>query len=244
VRIAQNGQEGLDAVLNDLPFNMILMDIQMPVMDGFESTRRIRLTPEGRGPVILAMTANVTPEDRARCRAAGMEDFVPKPIVPEHLYAVLGRWLRVVGVAPGDTADDVSEESPSAKARRRARAETSTLLYDTAMLEGLVGGDDAFFAELVQEFIASSTDTLAGWRTAVETRDLAEIGRLGHRFKSAAAMIGATSLRDHAQALEQLGKAGEASGWPEALEHVRALEQLIATLTGQLLQRLSAGAPR
>jgi len=243
VRIAQNGQEGLEAVLEDLPFNMILMDIQMPVMDGFESTRLIRQTPEGRGPVILAMTANVTLEDRARCRAAGMEDFVPKPIVPEHLYAVLGRWLRVVGATPAVVPEVAREEPASVSVRRRTSAEVSLLLYDAALLDGLVGDDHAFFAELVQEFINSATDTMAGWRRAVEAEDLTEVGRLGHRFKSAAAMIGALSLRDHAQALERLGKAGEASGWPEVHGHVQALEGLIATLTAQLRQRLDAGAP-
>ena len=243
VRVAQNGEEGLEAVLADLPFNLILMDIQMPVMDGYESTRRIRQTPEGSGPVILAMTANVTPEDRARCRAAGMEDFVPKPIVPEHLYAVLGRWLRVVGASPA-VVSDVRPEAPlPASAHRRVLAERPTLLYDDGALDELVGNDQAFIAELVQEFITSATDTLAGWRTAADAKDLAEIGRLGHRFKSAAAMIGAMSLRDHAEALERLGKAGEASGWPEAVEHVRALEGLIATLSAQLRQRLDVGSP-
>jgi two-component system, sensor histidine kinase and response regulator len=239
VRIAQNGEEGVEAVRSDLPFNLILMDIQMPLMDGYEATRRIRQTSEGRGPVILAMTANVTPEDRARCRAAGMEDFVPKPIVPEHLYAVLARWLRVIGATPSHAP---AEPSSAVASPRRSSAEMPALLYDAALLDGLVGDDHAFFADLVQQFITSAADTMEGWRLAVDARNLTEVGRLGHRFKSAAAMIGAASLRDHAHALERLGKAGEDSAWPAVLEHVRELDGLIATITTQLRARLNADA--
>jgi CheY-like chemotaxis protein/HPt (histidine-containing phosphotransfer) domain-containing protein len=240
VRIAQNGEEGVEAVQTDAPFNLVLMDIQMPLMDGYEATRRIRQTVEGRGPVILAMTANVTPEDRARCRAAGMEDFVPKPIVPEHLYAVLARWLRVLGATPTVSVPEAT--SASTDPSQRPSLEMPNLLYDADLLDSLVGDDRAFFADLVQQFIASSADTMQGWQLAVAAHDLTEVGRLGHRFKSAAAMIGALSLRDHAQALDRLGKEGDASTWPTVLEHVRALDEQIATITEQLRARLVENA--
>ena len=246
VHIAENGLVAADAVVSEPSFDLVLMDVQMPVMDGFESTRRIRRTVEGRGPVIIAMTANVTTEDRARCRAAGMDDFIPKPIVPEHLYAVLGRWLRVVGATPASPVVQAlpSEALPSEALPSEAPpAEMSVLLYDAVLLDSLVGDDAKFFVDLVSQFITSANDTMQGWRDAVRARDLGEIGRLGHRFKSAAAMIGAISLRDHAQALERLGKAGEESGWAEALEHLEALEGLIDILTAQLKLRLAAYAP-
>lgn len=239
VRIAANGEEGVEAAQAEAPFDLILMDIQMPRMDGYEATRRIRLNFEERGPVIIAMTANVTPEDRARCRAAGMEDFVPKPIVPELLYAVLTRWLRLVGVTPGETQEPALHETAEQRAStvvdlHRSAVASETLLYDAELLDSLVGNDPEFFAELVTQFIDSARDTMRGWQAAHDQRDLVEIARLGHRFKSAAAMIGANTLRDHSYALEKLGKTGELSVWPEVTEHVTALDQLIETVSAQL----------
>ncbi len=243
VRIAANGEEGVEAVQTDVPFDLILMDIQMPRMDGYEATRQIRLNFAERAPVIIAMTANVTPEDRARSRAAGMEDFVTKPIVPELLYAVLARWLRVVGATRGAVHDGPHDsartDAPADGAltisdAHRAAIAAAPLLYDAELLDTLVGDDAEFFDELVTQFVESARDTMRAWQVAHDQRDLAEIARLGHRFKSAAAMIGANTLRDHSYALEKLGKTGEASVWPEVTAHVKALDRLIESVSAQL----------
>jgi two-component system, sensor histidine kinase and response regulator len=92
VVLAADGVEALTAMDVQGPFDFVLMDIQMPRMDGYEATRRIRAMPEGRTLPIFAITANVTPEDRARCFAAGMDDFIPKPVEPERLAEVLTYW--------------------------------------------------------------------------------------------------------------------------------------------------------
>ena len=93
VVVVGNGAEALQAVEQDNGFDLVLMDVQMPVMDGFEAVRRIRQRPAFERLTIIAMTANVTVEDRNRCREAGMNDFVGKPIVPDRLFEVLARWL-------------------------------------------------------------------------------------------------------------------------------------------------------
>ncbi|TVT72197.1 MAG: PAS domain S-box protein [Denitromonas halophila] len=90
--VAENGQQAL-ALFTRQPYDLILMDMQMPVMDGLAATRAIRALPEGREVPILAMTANAFAEDRQRCTEAGMNDYLSKPFEPEQLYAVLRRWL-------------------------------------------------------------------------------------------------------------------------------------------------------
>ncbi len=92
VSLAVDGGEALAAV-EDKPFDLVLMDIQMPVLDGLEATRRIRALPAGRNLPIVALTANVFEEDRRRASAAGMDDFLAKSVIPEELYAIVFKWL-------------------------------------------------------------------------------------------------------------------------------------------------------
>ena len=96
--VAGNGAEALE-VLDRLPYDLILMDCQMPVMDGFEATRRLRKTDGPRLPVI-AMTANAIRGDRERCLDAGMDDYLPKPVRISELKAMMRRWLPASGVEP------------------------------------------------------------------------------------------------------------------------------------------------
>jgi len=90
--IANDGASGIDKTLSG-SFDLVLMDMQMPDMDGLEATRRIRAQPAPRFVPIVAMTANAFAEDRARCLAAGMSDFIPKPCKPEHFYGTVLAWL-------------------------------------------------------------------------------------------------------------------------------------------------------
>ena len=92
VEVATNGREAVTAV-EQRKFDLVLMDIQMPEMDGLEATRRIRALPAHAKLPIIAMTANVMPEDRARCAEAGMNDFIPKPIDIDAALKTLTRWL-------------------------------------------------------------------------------------------------------------------------------------------------------
>mgnify|MGYP003336366405 CR=1 FL=1 len=91
---ARDGSEALDVFEREKP-DLILMDVQMPEMDGYEATRRIRETPALASQRIIAMTANAMAEDRRRCIDAGMDDFETKPIDPDHLFVTMAKWLSV-----------------------------------------------------------------------------------------------------------------------------------------------------
>jgi CheY-like chemotaxis protein len=228
VHVASNGKDGVELALSGQGFDLILMDVQMPVMDGLEATRRIRQGPGGRSVTILAMTANVSAEDRTRCRDAGMQDFIAKPIVPEHLYGVLARWLRSAERNPRVSTEipaSVPSEEPAPPAR----------LFDPAMIEDVVGNESQFRVDLVASFAASAQAMLCSAHSAVASNDLAEVERVGHRFKSSAGMIGAQEIRDRAQALETLGREEDAAAaWPRVREHLAALDRLVPALLAQL----------
>jgi two-component system sensor histidine kinase/response regulator len=109
VTVANNGQEAL-LELGKKSFDIVLMDVQMPVMDGYEATRHIRATPELSSQCVIAMTANAMAEDRQRCLSAGMDDFITKPIMPELLYQTLAKWVTTSITNPVD--DDFVAVTP------------------------------------------------------------------------------------------------------------------------------------
>ncbi len=182
VTIANNGAEALERLAENT-FDAVLMDCQMPVMDGFTATRRIRETERqsGRGKrlPIIALTANVMSEDRESCIAAGMDAHLGKPIEPAQLIDCLSRYLKP------DTA-------PSE--------------VDMNALRELTGGDAEFERELVETFVSSGDECLAEILAALRTGDLETIGKRAHALKGASANIHATGLAAAASTLESAAR--------------------------------------
>jgi HPt (histidine-containing phosphotransfer) domain-containing protein len=184
----------------------VLMDVQMPEMDGVQATQRIlELWADGERPWIVAMTAEVMRGDREGFLAAGMNDYVAKPIRPQELIAAITR-------------------TPS---RRRHRAATTVdeprPSVDEAVLERLaesMGGDDAFVAELIDQFVTDSPALVVAARRGLEAGDAVEVRRAAHTLKSNAATFGANELADRSSLLEAAAKADTLQDGPAQLEAI------------------------
>jgi signal transduction histidine kinase/FixJ family two-component response regulator/HPt (histidine-containing phosphotransfer) domain-containing protein len=224
---AEHGAAAL-AMLAREPVDLILMDMNMPVMDGLEATRLIR-TAEAQGPgfsrrPIIAMTANVTPAAIAACRQAGMDDFIPKPFPRTQLVETLARWLKPVAMAGdpptasqdarrGGDAQTVGDAQPSGDVRSLGDARpVPDAAIDAevfAALEETMGTDTA---SLIDAFIASSRQLVDDIARAAVARDGAAVKRHAHSLKSSAAAVGALGLSRIAAELEAEAAAGQQVG--------------------------------
>jgi CheY-like chemotaxis protein/HPt (histidine-containing phosphotransfer) domain-containing protein len=214
--VAANGLEALEA-LERQPYDLVLMDVQMPEMDGVEATRHIlERLPGGDRPWIVAMTAEVMHGDREGFLAAGMNDYVAKPIRPQELVAAIRR-------APSRAGGGPSTDGGGARPA-----------VDAAVLERLaesMGGDDAFVAELIDQFVTDSPALLAAARKGLEARNAEEVRRAAHTLKSNAATFGANELADRSRSLETAAKAGELDGGEASIDAVaEELERVHAAL--------------
>ncbi len=214
--VASNGLEAL-AALEREPYDVVLMDVQMPELDGLEATRRIhdRWPPETR-PRIVAMTANALPEDREACFAAGMDDYVAKPIRGEELAVALMRAKPHRREAAGSAqAVDVSFDVDAHASLRE------------------LGGDD-FLAEVIDAFLADAPGLVAALRRALDENNPDELRRAAHTLKSNGSTLGARRFSELCRELEQRGKSGQleaASGLVGQIEEeYRPLEEALAGL--------------
>jgi two-component system, sensor histidine kinase and response regulator len=192
VVVANNGAEALD-LLHHGHFDGVLMDLQMPVMDGLEATRIIRANPDWMTMPVIAMTANALEEERRRCLEAGMSDFITKPVRPEILYSVLARWLAP-GIAQGPSVAGSVAAIPGCT--------EDTVLIDFSALEEMTGGKREKVRELAFKFLAITKEDLDKLDIALERRDVLQVRDLGHHIKSPAAMIGAMGFAGLCRALE------------------------------------------
>ncbi len=225
VSVAQDGAAAVDAVSSG-DFDLVLMDIQMPVMDGLAATRAIRKTARGGSLPIIAMTANAMAEDRERCMEAGMTDYVTKPIDPEALFATLRRYLGTA-VPPAAVAIDASQLPPIRG-------------IDTKAGLRRVLGNVGLYRDLLRRFIAGQREAAAKIDEALSTdRGLAE--RLAHTLKGVSGNIGALEIQSVAAELEA-AISGNAA--PAALvEILGRLEPLLAETVEAVAAAIGRSAP-
>lgn len=206
-----NGREAVEAVTRDADaYNLILMDCQTPEMDGFEATRAIRAAERGtrRHIPIIAMTASVMHGDREECLAAGMDDYISKPVVWSVLREVLERWL------PSPPGTFISAPLSASAAD----------LLDNVVLDSLRelqdAGEPNFLSDLVEIYFSDAPLFLATMRTAVVEENAKMLFQAAHTFKGSSANIGAKSVAALCRTLEHLGRSGTTEGAEELVQKI------------------------
>jgi len=249
--VAQNGMEAVSAVAAR-PYDVIFMDVQMPEMDGLEATRRIRefekmphMARATKRIVIIAMTANAMVGDRDRCIAAGMDDYLPKPVRPDALRAMIEKWgklsLRSSQPAPEAPtpapAAEAQKPEPTATSRKPAMPAHLPVMnptpnqpppavelpppVDLDRLTDLAGGEEGL-VELVELYLTQTAGQIASMRTAIVEGQVAEVRRIAHSAAGANATCGMQGVVASLRALERMGESGDIT---EAPAHIEAVSQ-------------------
>ena len=228
VETAMDGKEAVEKV-NAASYDCVLMDVQMPVMNGYTATEQIRAKPHFKDLPILAMTANAMPQDRARGAEAGMNAYIPKPIDPDDLYRTLLQWIT-----PGDR--DYDEDSFSAPvAAGDESAELPESLPGINIREGLtrVGGNAALYLELLRDLCKDYADAGDRIEAMLAGEDAESARQLAHKLRGIANNLGVTELGLAAEAIELPIKSGEpvpAEAIPQLVSALQAAISSQATL--------------
>ena len=236
VDLAPDGAVALARVQQN-SYDLVLMDMQMPVLDGVAATRQIRRLPGLRELPIVAMTANAMTSDRERCLAAGMNDHIAKPIDPRELWDKLQRWMSLPATPrPETSAIPGPAEQPTPAPGIRSLEGISGLDIATGLRQ--VVGREVLYAKVLAKFVALQAEAPTRIAAALATADWVAAEREAHTLKGVAAQIGASRLRDLAEQLELAIRDRE----PEA--RLGALGTAVADVLQPLIDALAERLPR
>ena len=241
VVIAENGQEAIDRVM-EMPFDGVLMDMQMPVMDGLCATREIRKNPKFANLPIIALTANVMVNDQNEYLSAGMNDHIGKPIDPDRLVATLVKWIqpKPVSRAPVPAVAELDAPQPVAVAQTVAAAPELPELPNVNVAEAVrrIGGKVSTYYSLLDRFQINERNTAAKIRDTLAAGDAKTAERLAHTLRGIAGTLGAVSLQNRAGALESSIKTGATEQIdPQLAEVETELTALMASIDAALAAR-------
>ncbi|UDN22564.1 response regulator [Aeromonas veronii] len=240
VSIAANGAIALEMAAQQ-PYDLILMDMQMPVMDGLTATRQLRQQEsEGHHTPILAMTANVMAGDRERCLAAGMDDHIAKPIDPDKLYAALQCWAPAFSVE----TDAIPKSAPSPQHQPLQPQLRALGLNAEAALQRLMY-NWGWYQDLLQRFAQQGTRPMQSLIAALQKNDREEAHRQAHTLKGITATLGAEPLRGISARLESALSRGDdtTSLLPLAEQGLQMQQQLSDGLQALLPTQTTADLP-
>ena len=196
--LVANGLEALEA-LGRIPYDLVLMDCQMPEMDGYEATAEIRRREgSAKHTPIVAMTANALEGDREKCIAAGMDDYVSKPVKPEELGEVLGRLLS--------KGEAVFKEAAAA-----APQQTSPPV-DMERLHLALGDEPEELADILDAYLTQMSESLGKLALAIESGDAAEVNSISHNCAGVSANCGIVALVEPLRELERMGRESRLEG--------------------------------
>ena len=227
--VVGDGREALAAVEAG-NFDLVLMDVQMPNLDGLEATRILRERECRRGAVarlpVIAMTAHAMKGDRERCLEAGCDDYVSKPIRPQDLFAAIDRR-----VAPTGTPVPACVPEP---------ADLAGPIFDRAAALAGLDGDEDLLHDLAEVFLDDCPRLMAAVRDAIDSRDPSRVARAAHAVKGSVANFGAPAATDAAQRLETLGRSGDLTSLDDASTELFALIDRLKPELADLLPSLAS----
>ena len=218
IDVVANGRLAVEAVARTR-YDVVLMDIQMPEMDGFEATHAIRATPAGAALPIIALTAHALSGERERCLSHGMSDYLTKPLRAHELFAAVEGW------APSGT--ERAEPAPAAAAPAVAPVDV-----DGFREQMRLAGAEAAVDQILDTFLDSTPQRVAAITAALASGSPGDIERSAHALKSAAGTIGAKSLATLLQQIETAGKAGDTPG-------ARALQNRLEAESAAVIEQLT-----
>lgn len=228
--VVSNGQDAVTAFERE-SYAAIVMDCQMPTMDGYEATRLIRAQEERpdasrtRAHIpIIALTANALPGDRERCKAAGMDDYLTKPVKTDDLGLILQRW------APAKAAADVAPPAPA-----REISKTDARVFDAGAMLANIGGDAELFDQLIRLFLDRHSVMMKEIESAIGQGDAVALERAAHSLKGTAGNLCAPDVVLLASQLEASGRLGTLTEAPGLLVRLdRTVQELVAVLSRQI----------
>ncbi|HSI60419.1 MAG TPA: response regulator [Ideonella sp.] len=231
VSVASNGAEALEMLASER-FDAVLMDCQMPVMDGYAATQALRRQPSLRTLPVIAMTANAMVGDREAALAVGMNDHIAKPIVVDEMFATLARWVKPAGSVTNGAAAAVAIRPP-----QLAIVDSTSGLAST-------GGDEALYRRVLGIFRENEADFVQRFRATRTAGDASAAMRAAHDLKAQAGTLGMHSLQEAAAALERACLEGAPDAdIDDMLRKVsRRLDEVIDELRGTETGRVSSGA--
>ena len=228
----------LDTVKADRPFDLVLMDCQMPVMDGFEATRRICAMKESgevrKGLPVIALTANAMKGDRQRCIEAGMDDYITKPVRKKDLKEKIYFWIKKKEISVNEDDGEASEKSDDTIVDYALLEEARSLLKDK-------------FDLLLGHYIEDVENYIRDIETAAAGGDMEAVVRPAHTIKSTSKRMGALRLSHLARDIELEAKDAAETGEPNnpaLMEHIHALPDVFAQTKDMLLKAKDSGAVR
>ncbi|MCP4695742.1 MAG: PAS domain S-box protein [Gammaproteobacteria bacterium] len=246
VIVAGNGKEALEKLAEPVElakngaFDAVLMDIQMPVMDGYEAARLIRDNPRYEKLPVIAMTANALKGDEEKCRAAGMDDYITKPIDTDQLFAVLGQWIKPGKRSPAPPRVKIEE------ARDNGLPDKLPGINIAAGLKRL-GGNSLLFKKLLMDFHQDNTDAVQTIREALDKEEQTPALHLLHTLKGLAANLSMENLSAAAKSLETAIRQGEKARFAgllgETEQCLNEVLEAVATLKTDETPPANAGNP-
>lgn len=225
VTTANNGQEAVDLV-EAQAFDLVLMDIQMPVMDGYQATRAIREKGEFEALPIIAMTANAMSGDKEKCLAAGMNDHLPKPINPNQVFQTLVDWIEPTGESVSVMLDDAADEVLEIDG------------FDNESALARMGGNLKAYKKTLANVVQSEANVVTRVNEAIDQQDINTAIIAVHSLKGIAGNIGANYLREPAEQLEQALAQQQAQSRCELGEAEQEVLNVIESLVEKMIDSI------